>query len=55
VIIVGQLVSTGAERELDADDFKSSFDGKSEMIFVGGLFIGLVISSELEEDGFKEI
>jgi hypothetical protein len=36
VIIVGQFVSTGAERELD---------GKSEMICDGELFKDLVISS----------
>jgi hypothetical protein len=45
VIIVGQIVSTGAEREWTDDDCKSSLDGKSEMIFDGGLLIGLVISS----------
>jgi hypothetical protein len=49
VIIVGQIISTGAEREwdddVDDDDFESSFVGKSEIIFDGELFIDLVISS----------
>ena len=52
VIIVGHVVSTGAERAWDDDDDagggggKLSLEGKSEMIFVGGLLKDLVISSE---------
>jgi len=53
VIIVGHIVSTGSERELD-DDWKFSFDGKSEMIFDGKLSTDLVICSVREED-FIEI